>query len=231
MKTNGRTAKALLYCKQILTIQWDGLLAVPRPNQTAERRRELMPIVAAAFAELGYRRATTAELAERCGVRENILYRLWSDKKAMFIAAIDFVYEHSVAVWGRLLAEQEPGASAAERLLEYESQHHGEFGLYRILFAGLSETDDADIRAALADMYRRYQKFIAGQVRDHRANGNGAGCPDASLAAWAVIGLGTVASITRELGLVSDRQRRRLLSEIGRGLLSGHSGRAAKNTK
>ena len=200
---------------------------MPRANQTAERRREFLPIIAGAFAQLGYRRATTAKLAERCGVRENILYRLWSDKKAMFIAAIDYVYERSVEVWGQLLEEQGEDSSGAERLLEYESHHHGEFGLYRIVFAGLSETDDADIRAALAEMYRRYQRFIAGRVRDHRANGNGADgadCADASLIGWAVIGLGTVASITRELGLVSDRQRRRLLAEVGRELLAGCRG-------
>ncbi len=197
---------------------------MPRANQTAERRREFLPIITGAFAQLGYRRATTAELAERCGVRENILYRLWTDKKAMFIAAIDYVYEHSVEVWGRLLEEPTDDSSGAERLLEYESQHHGEFGLYRIVFAGLSETDDADIQAALAEMYRRYQKFIVSRVRDHRVNGNGADFPDASLVGWAVIGLGTVASITRELGLVSDRQRRRLLAEVGRELLAGRDG-------
>lgn len=200
-----------------------------RPSQIVQRRRELMPIIAAAFAELGYRRATTAELAERCGVRENILYRLWADKKAMFIAAIDYVYDLSVEVWRRLLAESTDGdASAAERLLMYESRHHGEFGLYRIVFAGLNETDDDDIRTALADMYRRYQAFIRDRIREHRASGEGkpaagrrAADLDAGLIGWAVIGLGTVASITRELGLVSERQRRRVLGEVGRELLAG----------
>ena len=65
---------------------------MPRPNHSAQRRRELTPIVARTFAELGFRRTTTAELARRCGVRENVLYRLWPDKKAMFIAAIEYVY-------------------------------------------------------------------------------------------------------------------------------------------
>ena len=78
---------------------------MPRRNQTNEKRRELLPIVARAFAERGYRRTTTAELAERCGVQENILYRLWPDKKAMFIAAIGYVYDLSVAIWSRLLKE------------------------------------------------------------------------------------------------------------------------------
>ncbi len=66
-----------------------------RPNQADSRRKELMPIVTGAFSELGYRRTTTAELAKRCGVRENILYRLWPDKKAMFVASIEYVYKLS----------------------------------------------------------------------------------------------------------------------------------------
>ena len=62
---------------------------MPRPDQSAEKRNELLPIIAETFTRLGFRRTTTAELAKRCKVRENILYRLWPDKKAMFIAAID----------------------------------------------------------------------------------------------------------------------------------------------
>jgi AcrR family transcriptional regulator len=163
-----------------------------RPNHSAQRRRELTPIVAKTFAEFGFRRTTTAELAGRCGVRENVLYRLWPDKKAMFIAAIAYVYELSATIWGKLLAEGDGRASTAARLLEYESTHHGEFGLYRIVFAGLSETDDPEIRDALAEMYRRYHRFIQRQISAHRAQGNAGGAPDATVAAWAVVGLGTV---------------------------------------
>ena len=47
-----------------------------RPSQSPEKIKELLPVVARAFAELGYRRTTTADLARRCGVRENVLYRL-----------------------------------------------------------------------------------------------------------------------------------------------------------
>lgn len=194
---------------------------MPRVNQTREKRRELIPIVARAFAELGYRRTTTAELARRCGVRENILYRLWPDKKAMFITAIGYVYESSLAVWARVLAEDDGRQTAAERLLAYEARHYGEFGHYRIIFAGLSETDDPEIRAALAHMYQRYQRFLREQIGAHRAQRPEAVPPDLALAAWAVVGVGTVASIGRELGLLNDRQRRRLIAEIGRVLLEG----------
>jgi len=198
-----------------------------RPNLTRQKRRELLPVLARTFAELGYRRTTTAELARRCEVQENILYRLWPDKKGMFVAAIEHVYTLSAAIWNRLLHEQGDGHTPAERLLTYEGKHHGEFGHYRIVFAGLSETDDPDVREALADMYRRYQRFIERQIHAHRT-GSGrtraVGQVDALLAAWALIGLGTVTNIGRELGLLGERHRRRLFAEIGRLLLEASTG-------
>ena len=45
----------------------------------------------------------TAELARRCAVQENILYRLWPNKKGMFIAAIEYVYDLSTEKWEDLL--------------------------------------------------------------------------------------------------------------------------------
>ncbi len=191
-----------------------------RPSHITEKRCELLPTVAQTFAELGYRRTTTAELARRCGVQENILYRLWHDKKAMFIAVIEHVYELSAEVWRELLRSGDGASTPAERLLAYEATHHGEFGHYRIVFAGLSETDDPDIRAALSAMYQRYQRFIASQIRAHRQDCEAGTGLDPALAAWAVVGLGTVANISRELGLVDDQTREQLLREAGRSLLN-----------
>lgn len=207
---------------------------------TIQRRVELIPVVARAFAELGYRRTTTAELARRCNVRENVLYRLWPDKKAMFLAAIDYVYASSTAIWRKLLADED-GPTSAERLLEYEAEHHGEFGLYRIVFAGLSECDDPDIREALRRMYQHFQSFIVEQIRaHHRCDGADGSCspiaqpdqlygekgrdgnhPDSDLIAWTIIGLGTIANIGRKLGLHSADERRRLFLDVGAALLDG----------
>jgi len=193
-----------------------------RPNTSAQRRLEFVPILARTFADLGYRRATTAELAGRCGVRENILYRLWEDKRAMFIAALDYVYKCSEEIWSGLLQERDEGRSPAERILDFESSHHGEHGLYRIIFAGLSETDDPEISAALRQLFGRFQRFVQTQVQNHRGRKHAA-WPDPELAAWAIVGLGTVSNIGRELGLFPARARQRLFQEIG-SLLLGEQG-------
>lgn len=195
---------------------------MPRPDRTAERRRDLLPVLAEAFVELGYRRATTAALARRCGVQETILYRLWPGKKSMFLAAIGHVFERSKAIWTERLASTR-GGSAAERLLAYESKHLGEFGLYRILFAGLGESDDPEIRATMRETYRRFQGFVRRRIEDHRGGRGRTGLPEADLAAWALVGVGTMASLARELDLIPAARRSRLLAQTGKMLLGRRS--------
>lgn len=187
---------------------------MPRPSQRTERRQEYLPLLARTFADRGYRGTTTAALAEVCEVRENILYRLWPDKRAMFVATLDYVYALSEATWIELLERGETKEkSPAELILDYEASHHGEFGLYRIVFAGLSETDDEEIATALRELYGKFHRFTVIQVKAHGGN------DQAAERAWGIIGLGTMANIGRELGLLSGPARQRLMGKMGRRLL------------
>ena len=190
-----------------------------RPNRSEERRRDLIHGIAAAFAELGYRRTTTAELARRCDLQEVALYRLWPDKRAMFVAAIEFVGNHTEQIWREVVDATRGRGSGAERILAHEARHLGEFGFHRILFAGFSETDDPTIKEALRSVYERLLKFIAEQVGEHRQGQKSGPLPAAALTAWALVGLGTATNLGRELGLLGDRARNQLFDTIGRHLL------------
>lgn len=195
-----------------------------RPNRSHEKRAELIPIVAQAFSELGYRKATTAELAGRCGVQENILYRLWEDKKKMFTASIEFLFDATMQQWQQLIdqAAADPGGpSAAERILAYDAEHRGEKGFYRITFAALSETDDKDVKEALRSMYSRFSQFIENEIDAHRKSGDTAGLPETWAVTWAILGLATAADIGRETGLLGASKRRELIALAGRWLLDG----------
>ena len=191
-----------------------------RPNQSEQRRADLVPVLAKAFADLGYRRATTAALAQRCGLRENQLYRLWPSKKAMFLASIDYLYEYTAKKWRELLSRSD-GRSPAERILSFEGEHRGETGLHRITFAGLNEADDPDIREALRQMYQKFHTFIIGQVQEHRTGTKSGQHPDAALTAWAVIGLGMIANITHELELLPHDTQGRMVHDVGMRLFDG----------
>lgn len=186
-----------------------------RPSRIDETRTELLPLVARAFSELGYHRATTAELARRCRVRENILYRLWKDKKAMYIASIRYVYDLAVKVWTRE-AKRATGKFSIADVLEYEAEHLGEFGHYRLLFAGLSQADDPEIRRAVAEVYRDFHGFIRRKLEGRRRKRGAPDRLDASTAAWALIGLGTISTIGWELKLLAPKGRSCLLTRGGR---------------
>jgi AcrR family transcriptional regulator len=196
---------------------------MPRPSTADQRRRDLLPTIAEVFARTGYARATTAELAQRCAVPENTLFRLWGGKKGMYLAALDHLYERTIGTWSRHLARAGGAPSAAELLLDHEGRHYGEHGLYRIVFTGLSEIDDPDIRGALRTMYRRFHAFVAERITAHRGRtARGAEGRRVAQLAWTVIGMATVAGIGRELGLVSRAQQRELFSGTGRALLDLH---------
>lgn len=191
-----------------------------RPSQTEEQSKRLLPIVCAVFSELGYRRTTTAELAQRCEVRENILYRLWPDKKAMFLAAIDDIFRSRAQMWQEILADHPGPANAVERIIEYESQHQGEFGFYRIVFTALTETDDEEIQTALVGMYRRFHKLVCQQIETQsEVDQLESGLPT-EMAAWGLLGLATISNIIRELKLLPSRQRERMFAAVARCLVS-----------
>jgi len=191
-----------------------------RPNQRDQKRVELLPIIAEAFSELGYHRATTAELAARCGIQENVLYRLWTDKQEMFIASIDFLCHSRLKTWSALASADEAVSSTAQRMLENEAQQVGELRMHRLIFAALAETDDPKIRRSVRKMYRQYQSALAKAISAHRQP-NDESLPSAELSAWAAIGLVTVINIIGELDLMSRRDRNQLFSEVAGFLLDG----------
>ena len=190
-----------------------------RPSQSQEQSKKLLPIVCEVFSELGYRRTTTAELAHRCDVRENILYRLWPDKKAMFLAAIEDIFQSRAEVWNQILADHPAPEQAVERIVEYESEHQGEFGFYRIVFTALTETDDDDIRAALVDMYKRFHQLVCRQVSTGRGPGGLESGLPAEMAAWGLLGLATISNIVRELKLLPTRRRERMFATVAKCLV------------
>lgn len=196
-----------------------------RPSLSEEKREKFLPAIARCFAQQGYRRTTTAELARACEAQETVLYRLWPGKKEMFLAAIEYVYELSSGTWREVLergaGDGDDDRSRAERLLEYESRHLGEFGLYRILFAGLSETDDPEVRAALRKTFGNFHEEISSRITEHRGRQEEPSPIDAEQAAWALLGLGMVVNLSRDVDLFGEGKRRSLLAEVGRILLEG----------
>lgn len=190
-----------------------------RPSKSEEHRRELLPLLAEVFSEFGYRRATTAELAARCNVQENILYRLWPDKKAMFLAALDFLFWRRMDKWKAEIDKSHTEESHALRLIELTGKDLGENGLYRIIFAALNETDDPDIKGALQRLYHRYHERIEEEIAKHRKQSGVREVSEDGDTAWALIGMVAFMNIALDLELMNGRKRKQLFSAIALQLI------------
>jgi len=193
---------------------------VANASKVEERRKQFTPLIAAAFIELGYRGTTTNQLAERCGVRENVLYRIWPTKKSMFLDAVEHVYGATMRAWDVVIDDAALGNTVAERILRNQADYHGRLRLYRILFAGLSE-DDPEIKSALRDVYRRFHQFIAQVITEHRKHYRRKSNLPPALAGWAMIGLGAVIDMQRELEILPVAERKALMKEVGQAMLNG----------
>lgn len=187
---------------------------MPRPQKSEERRRELLPVLAAVFSELGYRRATTAELAERCKVRENILYRLWPDKKAMFLAVLDYLFQRRMDKWKTEIDKAASNESSIIRLVELTSKDLGEHGLYRVIFTALNETEDVDVKLALQRLYRQYHERLDSELRKHRQLSGVSTATKCGDLAWALIGLVSFMNIVLDLDLMDAKERKRMFAEM-----------------
>lgn len=195
---------------------------MPRPPKSEDRRRELLPLLAKAFGELGYRRATTAELADRCKVQENILYRLWKDKKAIFIAALDYLFQRRMDKWKTEIDKAPSDASTVIRLVELTSNDLGENGLYRMIFAALNETEDVDVKQALQRLYRRYHERLESELVKYRKLSGISTTADCGDTAWALISLVSFMNIALHLELMDGRERKRLFSAMAFKLVNGN---------
>ena len=200
---------------------------IRHPTAPERHRMELLPLLVKAFSRWGYRKTTTARLAECCGVQEVELYRAWPSKREMFMAAIDHVFEQTRAEWEALLPPDEKRTektmtTMAQRLLSHQSLHQGDHGLYRIIFAGLSELDAPDIRRAMRRLYRKFHRYVVQLIEQHRS-GNGKPVDAKAIArdAWAMVGLAAVCDIGRSLGMLKCFERHELMAGVGKQLLEG----------
>jgi AcrR family transcriptional regulator len=182
-------------------------MSVPRLNE--DKRDHFLPLIAQYFSDHGYDGATTAGIAKTCGVRQNVLYRIWTDKEAMFVAVIEFIHSYTIEFWDSIAPKK--GETKVEAILRLQSKDHGSLRYYRIIFSGLLQ-DSKDVRKALRRLYVGIHEYIERAVESHREQRrktSGKFNPD--VAAWGMMGLAAMADIQRELRIKSQSSRETLL--------------------
>ncbi|MFJ8047723.1 TetR/AcrR family transcriptional regulator [Streptomyces luteogriseus] len=87
-----------------------------------ERRENVVRAAIAEFAIAGYRGTTTAAIAERVGVTQPYLFRLFPDKKAIFVAALERSAEDTRVAFERAADGVEGGERARQAMADAYAQ-------------------------------------------------------------------------------------------------------------
>ena len=60
-----------------------------------ERREEVLRAAAVAFADGGYQGTTTQDVADRAGISQPYIFRLFSSKKELFLAVVEDCFKRT----------------------------------------------------------------------------------------------------------------------------------------
>ena len=119
-----------------------------RPRRSsAEVRSRILSAAAALFAERGYGDATTREIARRAEVAEQVIFRIYPTKQALFDAAVVEPFDQFLSEYtARWLAAPTPGGNPEEVLQQFVEELHDLVRENRQLVAALASSGSLTAR-------------------------------------------------------------------------------------
>lgn len=184
----------------------------PRKRLPAEeRRRQLLETASALFAERGYARTTTAELARAAGVTEPVIYRHFASKRDLFAALIEQTALATLALWRERLDRADDPAERLSILLGANPMvalGDEEAVRYRVMLQAITETRDEMIHAAVDDHFRALHGFVAAEVARAQEAGRVGSRVPGDMIAWILIDVALGFGVLEAMG-VSGHHRSR----------------------
>jgi AcrR family transcriptional regulator len=201
-----------------------------RPRlSAADRKASILDAAIVVFAETGYRRGRTAEIAARVGVSEPVVFQNFGSKAALYAAVLDLAAER---VRADLREELETccGGSVAT-LLEHVlapghvDRMHGRGALGALLADAAALTGEPPIAEAYGRCTRRIAEELTALLDRGRRAGEIAADLDPAAGAWWLLSF--VASHRFRHTALPGESRAELedrLAELTRRLLTGDAG-------
>ena len=119
-------------------------------RRTAEERREdVLGAALIEFAAYGLHGASTVNIAERAGISQPYVLRLFSTKKQLFLETVAMASGTIRARWEQTLAGLPAEASPQERLMALAQAYEGitsQENVQRVLMQGFSAAADEEVR-------------------------------------------------------------------------------------
>jgi len=87
---------------------------------SVNRKDEIVSAAIETFAEIGYYRATTAQVAERANISQPYIFKFFPTKEALLAAALEASWERIIASFRRVVETAQPEQLESELIEAYE---------------------------------------------------------------------------------------------------------------
>jgi AcrR family transcriptional regulator len=125
----------------------------PRLPQ-ADRKRLLLTHAKEQFLTIGFHATTIEKIAQAAGVSEPVLYRLFDDKKTLFLEVLREIRESTLQRWQTEMAKQSAPLQKLQVLAaDYLGSSRDHASEFRVLHRSLVETQDAEVTGFLRTFY------------------------------------------------------------------------------
>lgn len=180
-----------------------------RTRMSAEERRAVILTNAChAFSRLGFRSATTAQIARESGISEPILYEHFGSKRDLYVACVSATWHNMRDRWDAAIANEiDPSRWTLAIAAGFEevasaSPEDGPIDIVTDLWARaiVEPTTDDALRDFLSDHVRELHGYVAGvYIKAQQMGGIRSDCdPDSE--AWILIAIGLLRSSDGNVG-------------------------------
>lgn len=121
-------------------------------STAGERREDVIAAGIVEFATHGLHGASTVTIAERAGISQPYVLRLFGTKKALFLACVQRVVEQIMTRWQGALEAMDIAEPPEHRLRALGTEYEGlvrEVNGLRLVLQAFSSAEDSDIRTAV----------------------------------------------------------------------------------
>lgn len=91
---------------------------------SVNRREQILEAAVIVFAEHGYFRATTAQVAEKVGISQPYIFKLFKNKEELFVASLERAFERIVSAFREVEAPKDQLLDAYIRVYELLMETH-----------------------------------------------------------------------------------------------------------
>jgi AcrR family transcriptional regulator len=167
-----------------------------------ERRRQILSAAVDVFARLGYASAGTADIAAAAGIGEPTIYRYFTNKRDVYIAAVRSATDEILEQWQQICDEASDAAAALQEIGVWyyrQLQSHPEMLLLRS--RSINDPGDGELADVVRESYREVARFVEALFRRAQQEGGIDPDEDVETAIWLFMAVGSLLDQAKLLNL------------------------------